>query len=101
MPNAIEIAGLQKTYAAQGNAPAKQALKAAGFKTTTTTQDTTDPAQDGTVISQDPTGKGRKGDTVTLTVGKLTEQPTDPGTATETTPTTPGLIAPLLALMGG
>ena len=27
MPNAIEIAGLQKTYAAQGNAPAKQALK--------------------------------------------------------------------------
>ena len=27
MPNAIEIAGLQKTYAAQGSAPAKQALK--------------------------------------------------------------------------
>ncbi|WP_374299352.1 ABC transporter ATP-binding protein [Paracoccus sp. (in: a-proteobacteria)] len=27
MPNAIEIAGLRKTYAAQGNAPAKDALK--------------------------------------------------------------------------
>lgn len=27
MPNAIEIAGLRKTYAAQGGAPAKQALK--------------------------------------------------------------------------
>lgn len=27
MPNAIEIAGLRKTYAAQGNAPAKQALR--------------------------------------------------------------------------
>lgn len=27
MPNAIEIAGLRKTYAAQGNAPAKEALK--------------------------------------------------------------------------
>ncbi|GGF52441.1 ABC transporter ATP-binding protein [Paracoccus acridae] len=27
MPNAIEIAGLRKTYAAQGSAPAKQALK--------------------------------------------------------------------------
>lgn len=27
MPNAIEIAGLQKTYAAQGSAPAKHALK--------------------------------------------------------------------------
>ena len=27
MPNAIEIAGLQKTYAPQGSAPAKHALK--------------------------------------------------------------------------
>ncbi|MCZ0960128.1 ABC transporter ATP-binding protein [Paracoccus benzoatiresistens] len=27
MPNAIEITGLRKTYAAQGNAPAKEALK--------------------------------------------------------------------------
>ncbi|MDO5648636.1 ABC transporter ATP-binding protein [Paracoccus sp. (in: a-proteobacteria)] len=27
MPNAIEISGLRKTYAAQGNAPAKEALK--------------------------------------------------------------------------
>ncbi|MEO1959914.1 MAG: ATP-binding cassette domain-containing protein, partial [Paracoccus sp. (in: a-proteobacteria)] len=27
MPNAIDIAGLRKTYAAQGNAPAKEALK--------------------------------------------------------------------------
>ncbi|MGR3197547.1 MAG: ATP-binding cassette domain-containing protein, partial [Paracoccus sp. (in: a-proteobacteria)] len=27
MPDAIQITGLRKTYAAQGNAPAKEALK--------------------------------------------------------------------------
>ncbi len=52
---------------------AVKALKAAGLKVTVVYADVTDPAQDGLVLSQSPIGnkQATKGDTVTITIGKL------------------------------
>lgn len=52
---------------------AVKALKAAGLKAAVVYADVTDPAQDGLVLSQTPIGnkQATKGDTVTITVGKL------------------------------
>ena len=63
---------------------AGQTLHAAGFNVHVTRQDTTDPSQDGIVLSQDPPGstEAKPGTVVTLTVGRLVTQ-------TDTTTTTP------------
>jgi serine/threonine-protein kinase len=52
---------------------ARAQLEAAGFSVQVTDEATTDPDQDGMVISQAPTGgsKGEKAGTVTLTVARL------------------------------
>ncbi|HXH95641.1 MAG TPA: Stk1 family PASTA domain-containing Ser/Thr kinase [Gaiellaceae bacterium] len=67
-----------------------QALHAAGLKMTTQPEDTTDPAQQGIVISQDPPGstKADKGSTVTLMIGHYVP-PTDTTPTTTDTTTTP------------
>ncbi len=79
----------------QGRLAAAAALKQAGFDVETVAQPTSDRSQDLHVISQDPAagGKGKKGDTVTITYGEYqapddtTPAPSDttPGD-TETTP---------------
>jgi beta-lactam-binding protein with PASTA domain len=58
------------------------ALKKAGFTAAVTEETTEDPAQVGRVISEFPPGgsRGRRGDTVTISVG----------VAATTTTTTPG-----------
>jgi serine/threonine-protein kinase len=50
-------------------------LKRAGFTFSTTEQSTDDPAQDGRVVNQFPPGgsRGRKGDTVTISIGVLSQ----------------------------
>jgi beta-lactam-binding protein with PASTA domain/predicted Ser/Thr protein kinase len=60
-------------------------LKNAGFKVTTQPMDTTDPTQDGQVISQSPAGNGKapQGSAVAITVGHFVA-----GTTTATTTTT-------------
>ncbi|TML86288.1 MAG: Stk1 family PASTA domain-containing Ser/Thr kinase [Actinobacteria bacterium] len=65
---------------------AGQTLHAAGFNVRVTWQDTTDPSQDGIVLSQDPQGgaEQKPGTVVTLTVGRLVTQ-----TDTTDTTTTP------------
>ena len=65
-----------------GQNAAKSQLRAAGFKVAVTTVDVGDPAQDGIVQEQAPSGgsTAAKGSTVTITVGQAT---------TPTTPTTP------------
>jgi serine/threonine-protein kinase len=82
---------------------AKAALKHAGFKTTVQTRATSEPAQVGVVLEQNPaaTTKARKGAIVTLVVGMLstttttTTPPTTPTTTTTTTTTaTPPPAAP-------
>ena len=52
---------------------AEAALRQAGFRSERQTQDTTDPAQVGVVIAQNPAGGGfaKPGDKVTIMVGKL------------------------------
>lgn len=63
-------------------AAAKQTLAKAGFKQVAVTeQEVTDQTEAGIVLSQDPTGKAQKKDTVTIVVGKLA-----PVTTTGTTP---------------
>ena len=70
-----------------GNAEATaiSKLEAAGFEVNTTTEDVTDEAQDGTVLSSDPAaGQDRdRGTTVTIVVGEYTAPaPTTPEAGT-------------------
>jgi eukaryotic-like serine/threonine-protein kinase len=67
-------------------AGAEQRLGAAGFNVSTQTRAVTDPAQDGVVVAQRPSGGTRadKGSTVTIVVGKA---------STPTTPA-PGVVSP-------
>ena len=60
-------------------------LRSAGFQVAVQTRDTTDPAQDGVVLTQNPRGgkQATIGATVTILVGVLITP-----TTTETTPTT-------------
>ena len=64
-------------------------LQRAGFIVVTQSQDTTDPTQDGRVISQDPAGdaKAKPKSTVTITIGHFSGTDTTQTTATTTTPT--------------
>jgi serine/threonine-protein kinase len=64
-------------------------LRSAGFDVSVVEKDTTDPAEDGVVLSQRPRGGNQAdvGATVTIVVGVLVEQPTET-TSTETTTTT-------------
>ena len=61
----------------QDQASATQALEQSGFSVDVQQQDTTDPAQDGIVLSQDPPGltKAKPGTTVTIVVGHLVAIP--------------------------
>jgi beta-lactam-binding protein with PASTA domain len=72
----------------QNVADAFNALSAAGFSPTTTSQPVTDPAQDGVVLSQRPTAgrKAKKGSKVTLVIGQLTSGTTTTPPPTTTTP---------------
>jgi eukaryotic-like serine/threonine-protein kinase len=67
----------------QDKTSAGQTLHAAGFNVHVTFQDTTDPSQDGIVLTQDPPGNAQEkpGTVINLVVGRLT-------TPTETTDTT-------------
>jgi beta-lactam-binding protein with PASTA domain len=58
-------------------ATATQTLEQSGFTVDVQDQDTTDPNQDGIVLSQDPPGgtKAKPGSTVTITVGRLVPTP--------------------------
>ena len=64
-------------------------LRSAGFQVAVQTRDTTDPAQDGVVLTQNPRGgkQATIGATVTILVGVLIT-PTTTETTTTTTPTT-------------
>jgi serine/threonine-protein kinase len=66
----------------RSSASARATLQAAGFKVQTKEKDTTDPLEDGQVLSQRPeAGSERpKGATVTIVVGKLKEDPGNGGT---------------------
>ena len=68
---------------------ARTTLQAAGFKVSTTRQDTEDPSLEGVVISQDPAGgfQAKPGAVVTLFVGNYVAPPTTETTPTDTTPT--------------
>jgi PASTA domain len=57
----------------QDRASARQMLKQSGFSVDVQEQDTTDPAQDGIVLSQDPPGgtKAKPGTSVKIVVGRL------------------------------
>jgi eukaryotic-like serine/threonine-protein kinase len=57
----------------QDEASATEALEQSGFTVDVQEQDTTDPNQDGIVLSQDPPGnmRARPGTTVTIVVGRL------------------------------
>ena len=56
-------------------ASATQTLEQSGFAVDVQEQDTTDPSQDGIVLSQDPPGgtKAKPGTTVTIVVGRLVD----------------------------
>lgn len=58
----------------QARGTAEATLSSAGFTPNATEQATTDPAQDGIVISQDPAGSSQRpqGSTVTIVVGRYT-----------------------------
>jgi beta-lactam-binding protein with PASTA domain len=58
-------------------ADARSALQASGFKTRIVRQETDDPALEGVVITQDPTGgtQQKPGTTITLFVGRFVEPP--------------------------
>jgi serine/threonine-protein kinase len=74
----------------QGRLEATAALKQAGLKVEAVAQPTSDRAQDLHVISQDPpSGKAKKGDTVTITYGRL-ESGGGSTTATPGTTAQPG-----------
>jgi serine/threonine-protein kinase len=62
---------------------ATSALTGAGFKVSQTTKNVTNPANDGVVVSQSPTGSAPKGSTVTIVVGHLQQS----GGTTNTTTT--------------
>jgi serine/threonine-protein kinase len=69
-------------------------LRSAGFQVAVQERDTSDPAQDGVVLSQTPRG-GKQADigsTITIMVGVLVAPTTT--TTTETTPTTPTTTEP-------
>jgi serine/threonine-protein kinase len=57
----------------QDEASATEALEQSGFTVDVQEQDTTDPNQDGIVLSQDPPGntRAKPGSTVTIVVGRL------------------------------
>ena len=61
----------------QEEASAAQTLEQSGFTVDVQEQETTDPNQDGIVLSQDPPGgtKAKPGSTVTIIVGRLTPTP--------------------------
>ena len=61
----------------QDEASARQALEQSGFTVDVQVQDTTDPAQDGIVLSQDPLGgtKAKPATTLTIFVGQLVVVP--------------------------
>jgi len=61
----------------QDQASATQVLQQSGFTVDVQQQDTTDPTQDGIVLSQDPVGgtKAKPGTTVTIVVGSLVAVP--------------------------
>jgi serine/threonine-protein kinase len=62
----------------QKRGPATAQLRDAGFKVTVDEQPVEDQAQDGTVISQDPSGgKADSGTTVNITIGRF-PNPTGP-----------------------
>jgi eukaryotic-like serine/threonine-protein kinase len=76
-------------------ADARSALQASGFKTRIVRQETDDPALEGVVITQDPTGgtQQKPGATITLFVGRFVEPPPatpepPPPPPTDTAPTT-------------
>jgi beta-lactam-binding protein with PASTA domain len=52
---------------------ARQKLESTGFEVTVVDEPTADPAQAGTVVSQDPAGgaEAEKGSTVTITVARV------------------------------
>jgi eukaryotic-like serine/threonine-protein kinase len=58
----------------QDQASAQSQLKASGFRVRIVNEETTDPTQDGIVLSQDPAGgsQAKPGTTVTIVVGKFT-----------------------------
>jgi serine/threonine-protein kinase len=64
----------------QDQASAVSQLKASGFRVHIVNQETTNPDEDGIVLSQDPTGgtQAPRGATVTIVVGKLTAATTLP-----------------------
>jgi serine/threonine-protein kinase len=66
----------------QDRKTAVNALKKAGFTVAVTEQETSDPAQLNRVISEFPPGgsRGRRGDTVTISVGIAAPTTTTPGT---------------------
>jgi serine/threonine-protein kinase len=74
----------------QGEAGAAAALGGAGLTPKIVSQNTSDQAQVGIVLSQRPAGghSARKGAAVTLVVGTLGSQTTTTPTTTSTTPTT-------------
>jgi serine/threonine-protein kinase len=72
---------------------ATKQLRSAGFGVTQNLKDVTDPTQNGRVIRQSPRAgaKAKKGDTVTIVVGRVKGSSTTPTTTTTTpnlTPTT-------------
>jgi serine/threonine-protein kinase len=74
----------------QGPVAATNTLKKAGFKVQRAADPgpTGDKTQDGHVVAQNPSsGQGKKGDTVTITVGKY-DPALDPSAGTDTTSTT-------------
>jgi serine/threonine-protein kinase len=75
--------------AGQAVADARATLRAAGFKTTVTFEETDQEGYDGVVVSQDPPGNTQQDPEtiVTLYVGRYVAPP-EPTTPTTTTPTT-------------
>jgi beta-lactam-binding protein with PASTA domain len=73
-------------------ADARATLRAAGFKSTVTQQETDDEALDGLVISQDPAGNAQADpkSVVSLTVGQFVPPPD----VTSPAPTTPAPTTP-------
>jgi serine/threonine-protein kinase len=83
----------------QSVADARATLRAAGFKSSVTQQETDDEALDGLVISQDPAGNAQADpkSVVKLTVGAFVPPPdvtTTATTPTTTLPTTPTTTTP-------
>jgi serine/threonine-protein kinase len=85
----------------RSSARAKVLLEQAGFKVTTKNEPVDTPDQDDRVLDQNPTGKAKKGSTVTITVGRfdatLNPPTTTPGGTTvpsDTTTTPPPAAGP-------